>query len=257
MHMNTNTHLRTARRFACLGLAGACTLSTWAGLIVNGGFESGLSGWTASDQVGSEGTFALQTGTLSPVNGLTVAAPPEGLTAAMTDAAGPGSHVLYQDFVVPASVPAASLSLAFFINNHAPAFFVADHLDFSTPDLNQQARADILSGSADPFTTDPGDILLNLFQTMSGDALVSGYTTVALDVTALLQAHAGETLRLRIAEVDNVDIFNLGVDAVALAVIPEPEVWALVIGLAGLGAVRLLRPNRRPEKLHATGAPPE
>src|SRR4051794_16941074 len=82
-------------------------------ILINGGFESGFSGWTRADQLGSEGTFLLQTGTTSPVNADPVPAPPEGTSAAMTDAAGPGSHVLYQDFVATAG--SASLSFAVFV----------------------------------------------------------------------------------------------------------------------------------------------
>ena len=61
----------------------ACVLSVPASaeLITNGGFEMGFTGWTRSNQVGSEGQFALQTGTQSPVNLFTVPAPPEGTTA--------------------------------------------------------------------------------------------------------------------------------------------------------------------------------
>ena len=59
--------------------------SAQAGLITNGGFESGFSGWTRANQLGSEGTFFVQTGTSSPVNGFSVQAPPEGSNAAMTN----------------------------------------------------------------------------------------------------------------------------------------------------------------------------
>ena len=70
-------------------------------IILNGGFESGFTSWTRANQLGSEGSFLLQSGTLSPTNGDAVPPPPGGTFAAMTDAFGPGSHVLYQDFVVP------------------------------------------------------------------------------------------------------------------------------------------------------------
>ena len=70
-------------------------------IISNGGFESGLASWTRADQIGSDGTFSSQSGTVSPVSGNTVPAPPQGTTAAMTDALGPGSHILYQDFTRP------------------------------------------------------------------------------------------------------------------------------------------------------------
>src|SRR5947208_4200170 len=75
-----------------------------AEILSNGGFQSGFSGWTRVDSLGSDGTFALQTGTTSPVNRTIVPAPPESSTAAMTDALGPGSHVLYQDFTVTSVV---------------------------------------------------------------------------------------------------------------------------------------------------------
>src|SRR5260221_537760 len=66
-------------------------------VILNGGFTSGFSSWTRADQLGSDGTFSLQSGTSSPVNGDSVPPPPGPTIAAMTDAQGPGAHVLYQD----------------------------------------------------------------------------------------------------------------------------------------------------------------
>lgn len=207
--------------------------------IVNGGFELGFSSWSRIDQVGSEGTFFLQTGTVSPVTGLPVPPPPQGVTAAMTDAEGPGSHVLYQDFIVPAPVGPTALSFQLFIQNTAGEFFVADHLDFATTDLNQQARVDILLASADPFSVSAADVLLTLFQTSPGDPPVSGYTQFSADVTALLNAHLSTPLRLRFAEVDNVSIFQLGVDDVRLGTpgqaVPEPASHLLALAaLLGL-----------------------
>jgi len=207
-----------------------------ANIVNNGGFESGFTNWTRADQVGSEGTFALQTGTTSPVNGDPVPAPPGGLTAAMSDAQGPGSHVLYQDIVIPAVVPSATLSFQVFVGNRDTAFFTPNTLDFSTPTLNQQARVDILAGGADPFNVSG---LMNVFQTNVGDPLVSGYTPKSLDVTSLLNAHLGQTLRLRFAEVDNVFTFQFGVDNVALDVgaaqpVPEPGSSVLIVTAAGV-----------------------
>jgi hypothetical protein len=92
----------TVSTLAAVVLGLAATLPVHAiPVIANGGFEAGLTSWTKSDQLGSEGTFFSQSGTSSPVNGDPVPAPPEGTKAAMTDAEGPGSHVLYQDFVEP------------------------------------------------------------------------------------------------------------------------------------------------------------
>ena len=205
-------------------------------VLVNGGFEAGLSGWTRVEQLGSDGTFYLQSGTTSPVAGDPVPAPPQGANAAMTDPSGGGSHVLYQDFT--ASAGAATLSFSLYVGNRGDAFYVPGHLDWAGVDLNQQARVDILRSGADVFSVAAADVLLSLFSTNVGDPLVSGYSTYAFDVTSLLAAHAGETLRLRFAEVDNVAPFQFGVDDVRFdAVTPVPEPETLVLLGAGLAAL--------------------
>ncbi|MFN0128908.1 MAG: hypothetical protein ACKV19_19730 [Verrucomicrobiales bacterium] len=213
--------------------------------ITNGGFEAGLAGWTPADQLGSEGAFMVQSGATSPVNANAVPTPPEGLQAAMTDAMGPGSHVLYQDIFIPSNVPSTTLVFSLFINNLADLFVTDPSLDFATPSLNQQARVDIMNASADPFSTAPGDVLQNLYQSMPGDPAVSGYTSHAFDLTTLLQTNAGQTVRLRFAEVDNVFIFNMGVDDVRFESSAVPEAgasgWLLMLGtlLSFGGAMRL------------------
>ena len=185
-------------------------------VIINGGFESGFAGWTRADQIGSEGTFVLQTGTLSPVNGDPVPAPPQGTRAAMTDAGGPGSHVLYQDFV--ASGSSGLLRFELFLGNRSDRYATLATLDFSTPALNQQARVDILRAGADPFSVAAADVLLTVYRSQVGDPLVNGYFTVTSDIGALLAAHSGQTLRLRFAETDNVGPFQFGVDNVRIEV---------------------------------------
>src|SRR5438105_15008250 len=119
----------------------------------------------------------------------------------MTDAQGPGSHVLYQDFV--ATPDAATLSFALFIGNRASQFATPASLDFSTPTLNQQARVDILKSTADPFSVAAGDALLNLYQTKVGHPLISGYDTITTDINTLLAANVGTTPPLRLAETHN------------------------------------------------------
>ncbi len=233
----------TARAlWLCAAMVSAIALPASASVITNGGFESGFTGWTTVDQTGGDGTFYLQTGASSPANSFPVPAPPEGIAAAMTDAFGPGSHLLYQDFVVPNVVTATSIRFSLFLNNgnDAPDYFMPAHLDFATPDLNQQARVDIMTTTADPFSVASSDVLQNLFQTNPGDTLVSGYNNFVVDITALLQAHQGETLRLRFAEVDNVAPFNLGVDNVSTGTpVPEPSTLLLSAGtLLTLGALR-------------------
>jgi len=221
----------------------ACALSASvqaAQLIVNGGFESGFSSWTRANQVGSDGTFSLQSGTVSPVNSFPVPAPPQGTLAAMTDALAGGSHVLYQDFVIPSIVPSAVASFSIFVRNDSTAFITPATLDWFTPTLNQQARVDIIRTSADPFSVASADVLMNLYRTQVGDPLISGYNNIVVDVTALLQANLGQTLRLRFAEVDNVANLNLGVDNVSLdtgGAVPEPTTWTLIASALVVAAV--------------------
>lgn len=214
-------------------------------LITNGGFELGFSGWTRLEQIGSEGAFLLQSGATSPGTGTPVPVPPGGAFAAMTDAEGPGARVLYQDFVVPVGLAPYTLRFDLFLNNQATDFFAPDTLDFASPTLNQQVRVDILASTADPFSVAPADVLLNLFRTEAGDPLVSGYTTYTFDVSALTLAHAGQTLRLRFAQTDNVNFLQFGVDNVSLTVVPEPST-ALLFGLGGAAIACTLAYRRRP-----------
>jgi hypothetical protein len=164
----------------------------------------------------------------------------------MSEGGGSGSHVLYQDFIGPVGLSNVRLSFQVFVNNLAGDFSTPGTLDFSGAD-NQQARVDLLLASSDPFSVASGDVLLTLFQTQAGDPLTSGYTLVDTDITSVLAANPGKTLRLRFAAVDSLAPFNLGVDNVQL-VVPEPSMLALIIagGLSGSGLLlrRRLRKHR-------------
>jgi len=233
---------RTVKLVAALGASVCIPAALAAPLIANGGFESGFAGWTRVDQLGSLGGFSIQSGTLAPEGADAVPAPPEGSQAAMSDSQGPGAHALYQDFL--ASAGPAVLSFQVFIGNRGDRFATPDNLDFSIADFNQQARVDILKAGADPFSLAAGDILMTLFNTPVGSALVSGYTTVSTDITGLLAANAGQTLRLRFAETDNFFALQMGVDDVRITspgVVPEPASF----GLAGLALLGLAWSRRR------------
>jgi hypothetical protein len=124
------------------------------------------------------------------------------------------------------------LSFDRFIHSIAGGFDSPPSLDYNVM-FNQQARIDILIGSpSSEFSVLPGDVLANVFQTQPGDPIVSGYTLQTTNLTSLLQAHQGETLQLRFAEVDSRMPLEFGVDAVSLSVsaaaVPEPSSLVLV-----------------------------
>jgi hypothetical protein len=199
-----------------------------ANLITNGGFESGLAGWTVTNQVGSlaGSSWFAQTGTSSPLSGFAVPAPPQGLIAAMTDQGGGGSHALVQSFVVPGGITSVQISFLLFIGNRLPdgRFFTPNSLDLNVIP-NQQARVDILTAAATPFDLTPSNIVANLYQTHVGDAPISGYSLRSSIVNGLTP---GATYQLRFAEVDNQMQFQMGVDSVVIDTVPEPATFGLV-----------------------------
>jgi hypothetical protein len=187
----------------------------------NDGFEAGVIDtndipcWTVADQEGGFGSWCTQAGTSPPlgpcVGGFaTVDAPPEGSQSAMTAQSGAGSHMVYPCGTLRSS----SLSFQLYLNNLNGSFFSPDSLDFMTIP-NQQFRADLVRAdamAADPFTVDPGDILVNLYRTMPGDPSSSGYTEVAADVSEFRR----ESVCLRFVEVDNQFHFHASIDDVVI-----------------------------------------
>jgi PEP-CTERM motif len=237
--MTRISKVAAARVLLTLGLVAVAGPSeTRAALVIaNGSFEAGLTGWTVANSLGSDGSFFLQSGTTSPINGDPVSAPSAGIRAAMSDAQGPGSHVLYQDFVVPTVLNPSDSLIKFdlFIGNRGPFFATPSppSLDFGINAFNQQVRVDLIKASADPFSVSTSDVVQNLYQSKAGDPLVSGYTTFDINVRNSLLANTGQTLRLRFAEVDNMGALQLGVDNVSFQGVPEPS--SLLMAGLGLG----------------------
>lgn len=225
-----------------------------ASLLANPGFEtnggvgtSSFAGWTVVDQQGGSGSWYVQTGVESPLSSQAVPPPPEGSFQAMTDQYAPGSHVLYQDVAIPAG--GARLSFFLTIQSFGP-ITVPDPptLDISDGDVpNQQFRVDVMDPAADAFDVGSG-VLMNVYQTAVGDPTSSGPRLVYAD----LSAFAGQTVRLRFAEADNLGIFNAGVDAVSLVAVGNVPaagttgllVMGVALALAGAFALRRMFPGR-------------
>lgn len=183
--------------------------------LANGSFElNGGAGtnefisWTLADE-GSSGSWWVQQGSASPVNGFLVDQPTDGSFAAMTDQGGPGLNILYQDVLVPHGK--AILSFDLYLNNLAGVFFTPSTLspDFSTP--NQQFRMDVIDPSAS-LDDVGGGVLLPVYRTEEGDPTSQGYRTISVS----LKRFVGRTVRLRFAEVDNQFFFLVGIDRVQL-----------------------------------------
>jgi len=174
------------------------------GPILNGSFETGdFSGWQT---VGPN--FYVYSGTLTPNNGHTVLAPPDGTYAAVTDGGGGTIGILYQDIAVPAS-GSSTLSATVYVENQAADYIIGPGLD--TVDPNQQMRVDIMD-PAYPVDDVGAGVLVNLFQTKPGDPLSIGYTDISADLTP----YAGTTVRFRVAQVDNQFFFHGAVDNVRI-----------------------------------------
>lgn len=246
--------LLTLRRnhFRALTLASALALTAFArpaaaDIIANGGFEGGMTGWTIVNSNNSLGSFYLQYGIYSPVNGDTVVSPAMGSYASMTDGDGPGSHLLWQDFTLNSASSQYLLSFDIFIANRAPQYAtpLSGTLDFGIPGLNQQVRVDLmLATTIDAFSVDAADVLLNIYQSSAGDTLISpAYVTITADITNIVNANLGIPLRIRFAETDNVAPLQFGVDNVSITSadplppsIPEPGTLLLTAGALAAAA---------------------
>lgn len=211
-------------RKSCLGLAVFAALgpAQAAELLANGSFEQNsgpgspvFTGWQSVSQAGSKGGFAAQQGTKGAITPVAVPAPPDGAFALMSDQPGPGSHVLYQDVAIPAGSP-ATLSARIYVQNAAKVAAAPATLDYTVAAPNQQVRIDVMNPAAAPDSLGAG-VLANVFQwppaTAPGPSTSgSGYQSLQFD----LSAYAGQTVRLRIAEVDNRQSLFFGVDALSV-----------------------------------------
>jgi hypothetical protein len=213
-----------------------------AATVGNGDFEAGnLGGWTVSDS-NAGGTWFAYSGTDSPwekahpfppiepeekIALRQVPAPPQGTFAALADQEGPGRHILYQDIALEPG-QTHSLSMTVYYDSNAPlANPSPDSLDPGEPEggevmlqaeplPNQQYRVEVIKPSAPLDTVNPEDILASVFRTSNGSPQELGPTTVTADLSAL----AGQTVRLRLVEVDNQANFAAGADAVAITSVP-------------------------------------
>lgn len=225
--------------------------------VMNGGFETNggagtsiLNGWTVvTDNCGSTGSWYAQTGTSNPLgstgSNTTVAAPPEGSFAAMSDQNDPGTRVMYQDIAIPAD--ATNVTFQLYLLTDSGGWVIPEPQTLQTCDSvdNEQFRADIITTSSDPTTEIDSGVLLTLYQTMPSDALESGYTEVQADISSL----AGQTVRLRFVDADNLGHLNAGVDDVMITgTVPDLGTYGvtlLALLVLAAGASLILQRRRK------------
>ena len=146
---------------ACLFIAAT---GANANLLKNGDFETGTyAGWTTSVETGSNGNLTVvpNNGGNAPISGLPYAFNSNGGNFfSITNQTGQGSYALTQSFTISAGSGPISYSFDMFANNQA-GVNSANGRDFNVFP-NQNAVADIILGSADPFTNAASDIVASL-----------------------------------------------------------------------------------------------
>ena len=203
------------RTLPALGLALMAALAVAApasaATVVNGDFETGdLSGW---EQASTAGSWANYIGVTNPANGRLIAAPPEGLRAAVSGQNGPGRTFMYQDIELEEG-QRHTLNLQVYYES-AAALVSPDTL--ATNLSNQQYRIDVLRAGAPIDSVDAADILTTVFRTQPGDANPRAPFPISTDLTAF----AGQTVRLRFAEVATDFFFSASTDDVRIVSVPD------------------------------------
>jgi hypothetical protein len=185
-------------------------------------FESGaLTGWTI-DRRGSGSWFVYENGRQAPdprqsdpFQPFNMPNPPQGKFAAVSDTSGPSMRLMYRDLKLEGS---NQLEMLVFYRNGPDGLsgysnrFIAPKTLGIDGGPNQQFRIDLLSTSAAADSMSDNDILATIFATEPGAAPHRAPSPISFD----LSRWSGQTVRLRIAAVDNQGPLRAGVDDIRL-----------------------------------------
>lgn len=190
-----------------------------AASVANGNFETGnLNGWTTFEQPGGAGIWLAYSSTSTiPTTCAGIsrpAAPPQGTFAATSSQNGPNSSILYQDVSLEPNTR-HSLSFSLYYNNTATSFVTPSTLSYTSPP-NQQYRVDVMRPGAPVDSVADADVLARVFRTEVGAPLVRAPAPVTFD----LSPYAGQTVRLRFAQVATINCFSGSVDDVKITSTP-------------------------------------
>lgn len=196
---------------ACTALAAPAGAS--AATVVNGDFETGnLDGWQTQASQENGDWFAYSG------EGLGVVAPPSGKFAAITNEIGGDTLILYQDIALE---PLYSHQLSLFVYYHSVAPIAVPEpntLQVGAVEDTQQMRVDVIKPTANLESLAPGDILTTVFANKNGDPQDMAPTRLGADLTPF----AGQTVRLRVANVIQENVYNASVDGVSITSTPPP-----------------------------------
>lgn len=206
-------------------------------LIVNGGFETGdLTGWTVRSEANSFGGFSVISGDAAPLSELPTPGPASGTYYAVADQTGPTAAVLSQSFTVAPGAASVILSFDMFTNNYEGSV-TTGALDYTQG--VQFATADLLTGTANAFSTAPSDVLENFFQGGASAVIESGvpnpYIAYSFDITSLVSG--GGTYQLRFGDADDQFYLTTGVDNVSVMETLSPEPSTFLLFLPAIGAL--------------------
>lgn len=227
-----NRAIAGLRALLVIAVAVAAALIAAAGAtaatVANGDFETGsLSGWQVfnipAEPENSGNWYAYSGTTPPPPSELSISAPPSGVYGAVTSQGGEGTHILYQDIALE---PYFSHQLSLFVYYHSGAPLATpspNTLNAGILGPNQQYRVDVIKPTAALTSLEPSDILATVFATKTGDPEELAPAKLTLDLTPF----AGQTVRLRFAEVDNQFFFAAATDAVTIVSTPPSNAIAL------------------------------
>jgi hypothetical protein len=229
--------LRTLASLALLLFA--VTVARADQLITNGGFESGLTGWTANSN--GDGNFTVTSATTTPLNfNATVGAHSGSNYAVSDDFSGSQTQTLTQSFTTPTSFTSAILSFEMFVNDIEGSDFGSSGPGGQVSLLTSTGTLiGVLNGYDDTFENPMG--------------VPNPYSLYSDDITALLSANT--TYELQFSSTDTSGPLNVGVDDVSLITaaattspVPEPSSVSL---LATGGLLVFWLAYRKPKAVQA------
>lgn len=189
-------------------------------LIRNGRFQTGnLAGWKISTSEGGLLGNCFNSGVGNPTpmtNSPTPSNPQGGTRHAVFDQTGASFQTMTQKFRMPRKFKRVILSYQMFVQSQAAV--VLNPAGFDLTNANQQARVDLLSGSAATLSTSAG--LIRRLYAKGADVVppvtLAPYKSYRINITRSVRKR--KFYQLRFGAIGKADTINLGVDNVSVKV---------------------------------------